>query len=408
MRKLFLFLLLVPFILNAQRYDKENWEFLSTVNGDFEIPNPGNQQTSCFVVDIDNNGIKEIFITERSTAPSVVMYKFENNKWERYIIDNEPLRIEASGGAWDITGNGYMDISFAGDSRSNQVWWWENPYPNFDKNTPWKRRYIKNSGSNKHHDHIFGDFTGDGKGGLAFWNQGADALMFAEIPKNVKDVKEWNYRPIHQYQRDSQMEQIGHGKYPGWKTVNDSEGLYAIDIDGDGIDDVVGGGYWFKHMGNGEFQAHIIDASYTFTRAIAGQFIEGGRPEVVLVASEAVAPGVPIMLYEWRDGTWFGKELPFDVEGVHSFEALDFNGNGHLDIFVAEMRLSGRNPYSRMRILLGDGRGNFEEYRIATGFGYHESRIADLNGNGLYDIVGKPYNWEAPRLDIWMNKGIFK
>ena len=114
------------------------WEHLSTVNNDLELPFPGNQQTSSLVIDVDRNGLNEFFITERTSAPSVVMYKLENNEWERYIIDNDPLRIEAGATSWDITGNGYMDIVFGGDSRSNQVWWWENPSPNLDKTTPWK------------------------------------------------------------------------------------------------------------------------------------------------------------------------------------------------------------------------------------------------------------------------------
>jgi hypothetical protein len=40
---------------------------------------------------------------------------------------------------------------------------------------------------------------------------------------------------------------------------------------------------------------------------------------------------------------------------------------------------------------------------VAEGFGNHESKIADLDGNGTLDILGKPYNWDTPRLDIWLN-----
>jgi hypothetical protein len=408
MKKLCLILLLVPFMVNAQRYqsyDTENWEHLSTVNGDFELPFPGKQQTSSLVVDIDNDGIPEIFLTERTSSPSVVMYKLENNKWVRYIIDNEPLRIEAGATSWDITGNGYQDIVFGGDGGSNLVWWWENPYPKFNKNTPWKRRYIKNGGSNKHHDQLFGDFTGNGKGELVFWNQGARSLMLAEIPANVRNAKTWDFRPIYTYSADGQMEQIGHEGYPKWKGINEHEGLFKIDIDGDGVDDIVGGGYWFKHVGNGQFQANIIDARYTFSRTVAGQFIDGGRPEVVFVAGDGLAP---LMLYEWRNGTWFGKKIIDAIDNGHSLDVLDFNGDGHLDIFIAEMRLNDGNPGSKMRILLGDGKGNFEDYVISVGYGNHESRIADLNGNGLYDILGKPYNWDVPRFDIWINKGTNK
>jgi hypothetical protein len=56
-----------------------------------------------------------------------------------------------------------------------------------------------------------------------------------------------------------------------------------------------------------------------------------------------------------------------------------------------------------MRILLGDGQGNFKDSIIATGFGNHQSHAADLDGDGDIDILSKPYNWETPRVDIWMN-----
>jgi len=31
--------------------------------------------------------------------------------------------------------------------------------------------------------------------------------------------------------------------------------------------------------------------------------------------------------------------------------------------------------------------------------------MVDLDGNGTLDILGKPYNWNTPRLDIWLNMG---
>jgi len=31
--------------------------------------------------------------------------------------------------------------------------------------------------------------------------------------------------------------------------------------------------------------------------------------------------------------------------------------------------------------------------------------IGDLSGDRRPDIVAKPYNWEAPRVDLWMNEG---
>jgi hypothetical protein len=67
------------------------------------------------------------------------------------------------------------------------------------------------------------------------------------------------------------------------------------------------------------------------------------------------------------------------------------------------MGLGGGNPDARIRIMLGDGKGNFIHHVVATGIGTHESRISDLDGDGDYDILSKPYTWEAPRLDIFLN-----
>ena len=53
-----------------------------------------------------------------------------------------------------------------------------------------------------------------------------------------------------------------------------------------------------------------------------------------------------------------------------------------------------------MMVFLGDGKGDFTPQVIATGYDAHESRVADLDGNGTLDILVKPYNCGTPRLDI--------
>jgi hypothetical protein len=145
---------------------------------------------------------------------------------------------------------------------------------------------------------------------------------------------------------------------------------------------------------------NIIDASYVFTRSAVGDFIKGGRPEVILVAGDGAAPFV---MYEWQKGIWKSKVLIEGVRDGHSITVVDFDGDGNLDIFTAEMQL--KNPEPKTRILLGDGKGNFREMLVHSGFGLHESVLVDLNGDDLLDILGKPYTWQAPRLDIWINKG---
>src|SRR5207302_1550034 len=91
-------------------------------------------------------------------------------------IEPQFLTVEAGGAACDIDGDGDPDIVFGGDYQSNEVWWWENPYPNFDPKLPWQRRLIKKDGKTQHHDQVFGDFENTGKPQLVFWNQGAKSL----------------------------------------------------------------------------------------------------------------------------------------------------------------------------------------------------------------------------------------
>ncbi|MFN0156887.1 MAG: FG-GAP-like repeat-containing protein [Bacteroidota bacterium] len=360
------------------------WIHLVSGSGELPVPNGGTQQTASLVLDVDGDDVNDFVIAERTSIPSLVWYKRTSDGWIKHVVDSTILRIEAGGASHDIDGDGDLDIVFGGDTQSEQIWWWENPSPNFNPDTPWSRYLIKNSGATQHHDEMFGDFTGDGQAELIFWNQGANTLFRAAIPVDPRNDQPWQLTPIFTYTGD-RREGFAHG-----------------DIDGDGLEDIVGGGDWFKYNGNGTFTAHEIDGDMVFTRAAVGQLKSGGRPEVVFQAGDWDGP---LRWYEWDGSSWLMHELIARVRRGHSMDVGDINGDGYPDIFSAEMRLDGGNSNAKIRSLLGDGQGNFTLDEVASGVCNHESRLADLDGDGDLDILGKPYNWNTPRIDAWLNNG---
>ncbi|MEA1996250.1 MAG: VCBS repeat-containing protein, partial [Gemmatimonadota bacterium] len=380
---------------------KPTWTHLSTETGDLPAPSSSEQQTASLVLDVDKDGVCDIVIGCRKSPPSMVWYKRHENGWTKLPIDTTTLAIEAGGTYWDIDSDGDLDIVMGADASDSKVWWWENPWPDYSAQAPWVRREIKSGGENKHHDQMFGDFDGDGAAELVFWNQRAKKLIMAEIPADPRQTEPWDFTAIYTWKERKDL--AGQGRTDPWKMRNEHEGLAKADIDGDGKLDIIGGGRWFKHLEGKKFQVNVIDASQHFTRSAAGQLIKGGRPEVVLVMGDGNGP---IKYYEWNEGRWIGRDiLGHNVWHGHSLDIVDLDGDGNLDIFCAEMNLHERNPYPKAYAFLGNGQGRFSIEIVAEGHGNHESRVADLDGDGDIDIMGKPYNWRTPRLDIWLNDG---
>ncbi len=378
-----------------------HWTHLSSRTGDLPTPGASHQQTGSVIAKFDPRGSTDFMLSFRKVAPALVWYRRQGNGWSRYVVEKDFLTVEAGGAAFDIDGDGDLDVVFGGDYQSDELWWWENPAPDFDANVSWKRHVIKRGGAKQHHDQIFADLKGTGRPQLIFWNQAAKALFLADIPKSPRTAESWPLEVIFSGKAGEAVE--GAAAY--------AEGLDAVDIDGDGRVDLLAGNYWFKYLGDGRFQRTRI--APIGGRIRAGRFKPGKYAQVVIAPGDGSGP---LRIYEAKGdptntASWVGRDLlDRDMVHGHTLDLGDIDGDGNLDIFTGEMaKWTGTpavadNPKATAWILYGDGRGNFTTTVFSTGDGWHEGKLGDLNGDGRLDILNKPYAWDAPRIDVWLNQ----
>ena len=343
------------------------------------------------LVDLDRDGRLEYIVGQQ--YGTIFYYKYHTpDQWTRHILGHDSPS-DVGGVAIDVDGDGWVDFVTGGG-------WYRNPGASggiFD-------RIVFDPQLKAVHDVFGADLNGDGKPEIITMSDQND-LRWYQIPEDPTQT--W------------QVTHIGPAVHAG---------VSIGDIDGDGDLDIVRTNVWFENVrGDGsEWVSHHIGMNtpppddfqpyfaFSATHSMVCDMNHNGNNDIVFVDNEI--PGGKIWWMENLDGSgtsWKRHEIFIPKAGeprrgaYHSLYVGDLDGDGDFDVFTCEMEgVPGEQPPRYYIFENVDGAGNTwkEHVILDVNLGGHAAVVGDVTGNGLPDIITKP--WQ-PRPDNAIGGKIF-
>ncbi len=376
------------------------WSFEHRVLQDY-FTDPDAMNGECAIVDIDGDGHADLwwscfaFLTD--TAACERQKNLYQMAWYKGPDFNQMYRMHKGvthGGNWcDINGDGRMDLVTGLVIGSHFLVWLENPgNPVEIKDWP---MHVIHQGDIDPDMILFVDLDHDGHKDIVVQSLRNDVyvLLAPDDPVNG----EW------------EICHIGHSEHM-------RTGASIGDVDGDGDIDVVWGHGWLENPGDHKllWKDHIIDSDFGYdAQSVVVDLDKDGHSDVIL-ASEEGFDGAAWYNWDAMQKKWIKHQIvPAKAySGLHSLRIADFDGDGDMDVFTAEMAMSGyikQEPPHKVAVWenIDIRKNNWKEHVIAE-TGSHNARVGDINGDGLPDIIGSNWNnrvKECPlKAEIWINR----
>lgn len=324
--------------------------------------------------DIDGDGSVDIIIGGQKGP--LVWYR--NPDWQQFkIYDGNYDTVDGESG--DIDGDGDLDLVMGG------LFWYENP-GTLKKipNESWEAHQIADHPT---HDVELADINNDG--------------ILDVITRNQSDFGTMKGNTIHLWTNngaghwEEQILECDHG-----------EGLLVIDLDGDVDDDIVAGGFWFENSGDNNWLRHDFTNWHASANLAVADLNNDHRMDIILTPSELAGQFYKISWFEQpidlTNDSWAEHPLVDSIECViHGVAVGDFNEDNTMDIAYSRMH-QGADP-DEVVAMINLGEGTNWDKIVLSEKGSHSIEVADINGDGLPDIIGANWSGSYQPVELWLS-----
>jgi len=333
------------------------------------------------VGDFDCDGRPE-FITGGKGGGFFHLYDLNvrTGSWDRHVITRK-LCPNVSAAATDLDGDGRPEIVCG--EWGPRLLWFACPTGCLDR---WEYHPVYEGLTNPH-DLFAADLDGDGRDEIVVRNKDGSLLLFRP-PAD----------PTETWPVDVIANRLG------------GDGTVAAPIARPDVLDIVANVGWFENAsGDGStwvrhpFAPKELDL-HPECRVVVGNLDGNGTPVAVVSESEIPNARMFLLRYVGREKLW-EPELLIDrsehICGMHSLQLADLDSDGKLEIFTAEMengRTDGVSTKPRWWYLSQSADGSWHKHVLLdANLGSHTASVADFDGDGSLEIVGKV--WRANKVN---------